>query len=295
MTKVKITSCQLELKPFQSFQEFEDAVMDLTEQVPDDADYVVFPELVTAGLVHSFSLNKQLEKKDLVLINEYTDQYKELFRNLARDTEKVFVAGSHLEKRGDKYFNIGYVFDQYGNEYEHKKTHIFPAEINWSTSEGSDLQVLDVGPAKIGLAICYEAEIPEVSRILGKQGADIIFSPSYTFTEAGFYRVRHCAQARCIENQVYFVHCPTIGNPGEPLEPGFGRSSILSPCDLAWNPDGVVAEAAYNQSDIVSGEVDIAELYKNRKDGAATTVKDRERRKDVYEKYEPYKTYITAN
>ncbi|MEH7336479.1 nitrilase-related carbon-nitrogen hydrolase [Neobacillus drentensis] len=140
------------------------------------------------------------------------------------------------------------------------------------------------------LAVCYEAEIPEVSRILSANGAEIIFCPSYTFTEAGFWRVRHCAQARAIENQVYFVHCPTVGEPGAPLPNGFGRSSILSPCDLAWMPNGIVAEAETNKHTVVTGTVDIDELYENRKTGAATTFVDRTRREDVYSKYEPYKS-----
>ncbi|MGE6377015.1 nitrilase-related carbon-nitrogen hydrolase [Peribacillus muralis] len=69
-----------------------------------------------------------------------------------------------------------------------------------------------IGPVKIGLTVGYEAEIPEGSRILTWRGADIIFCPSYTFTEAGFWRVRHCAHARAIENQVYIVHCPTFSD-----------------------------------------------------------------------------------
>lgn len=145
-----------------------------------------------------------------------------------------------------------------------------------------------MGPVKIGLAVCYEAEIPEISRILSVNGADIIFCPSYTFTEAGFWRVRHCAHARAIENQVYFVHCPTVGEPGSPLPNGYGRASILSPCDSTWPANGIVAEAVMNEHTIITGTVDMDELYENRKSGAATTFKDRNRRKDMYAKYEPY-------
>lgn len=97
------------------------------------------------------------------------------------------------------------------------------------------------------------------------KGADIIFCPSYTFTEAGFWRVRHCAHARAIENQVYFVHCPTVGEPGAPLPNGYGRASILSPCDSAWPANGIVAEAVMNEHTFITGTVDMDELYENRK------------------------------
>lgn len=289
MRKAKISACQLKLKPVASFSEFANQVEELIAQVPSDTDYVIFPELVTLGLVNSFPGSNKFEAKDLVKVSEYTEDYINLFKNLAIKRKQVIIAGSHLERRGDQYFNICYVFDRDGSYIEHKKTHIFPAEGNWLTSEGDSLEVYDIGPAKIGVAICYEAEIPEISRILSVRGAEIIFCPSYTFSEAGFWRVRHCAQARCIENQVYFVHCPTVGDPALPVPAvGYGRASILSPCDIAFPYNGVVAEAGTNQNSVISGTVDIDELYVNRESGAATTFKDRTRRENIYSQYPPF-------
>ncbi|WP_339228038.1 carbon-nitrogen hydrolase family protein [Oceanobacillus sp. FSL K6-2867] len=290
MREVKISACQFRVEKVSSFEAFQKQVEALIEQVPPDSDYVVFPELFTVGLLASFPNADQLTADDLVKIDEYTPQYIELFSRIAKNRKQIIIAGSHLERREDKYFNIAYIFDEDGSYVEHKKTHIFPAEANWQTSEGDNLEVYSIGPAKIGLAVCYESEIPEISRILSKNGAEIIFSPSYTFTEAGFWRVRHCAQARAIENQVYFVHCPTVGEPGDPLPNGYGHSSILSPCDSAWPANGVIAEAETNKEMVITGTVEIDELYENRKTGAATTFFDRTRREDVYTKYEPYKS-----
>ncbi|MEJ9229835.1 amidohydrolase [Peribacillus butanolivorans] len=284
--KVKITACQFRVEKVASFKEFQKQVEDLINQVPENSDYIIFPELLTIGLLSTFP---DQNASSLIKIDEYTTQYKELFSSISSKRKQVIIAGSHLECREDEYFNIAYIFDKDGSYVEHKKTHIFPAEANWQTSEGNTLEVYSIGPVKIGIAVCYEAEIPEISRILSVNGADIIFCPSYTFTEAGFWRVRHCAHARAIENQVYFVHCPTVGEPGDPLPNGYGRASILSPCDKAWLANGVVAEAEVNKHTVITGTVDIDELYENRKSGAATTFKDRKRRKDVYTKYEPYK------
>ncbi|MCG7334628.1 carbon-nitrogen hydrolase family protein [Sporosarcina sp. ACRSM] len=287
---MKITACQFRVEKVSSFEVFQRQVEELISQVPTDSDYVLFPELFTVGLLASFPDADSLTATDLTKIDEYTPQYIELFSNIAKERKQVILAGSHIVGREDKYFNIAYIFDKDGTYVEHKKTHIFPAESNWETAEGDSLEVYSIGPAKIGLAVCYESEIPEISRILSVKGAEIIFAPSYTFTEAGFWRVRHCAQARAIENQVYVVHCPTVGDPGEPLPKGYGRSSILSPCDLAWSPNGVVAESETNTHTVVTGVVDIDEIYENRKTGAATTFYDRTRREDVYTKYEPYKS-----
>ncbi|MDM5294780.1 nitrilase-related carbon-nitrogen hydrolase [Peribacillus simplex] len=283
--KINITACQFRVENVSTFNEFQKQVEELINQVPEDSDYIIFPELLTIGLSATFGIQ---DASSVMRIDEYTNQYKELFRSISRKRKQIIIAGTHLERRDNEYFNIAYIFDRNGSYVEHKKTHIFPAEANWCTSEGDNLEVYSIGPVKIGIVICYEAEIPEISRILSVNGADIIFCPSYTFTEAGFWRVRHCAHARAIENQVYFVHCPTVGEPGAPLPDGYGRASILSPCDSAWPANGIVVEAEMNEHTIITGTVDMDELYENRKSGAATTFNDRNRRKDMYAKYVPY-------
>jgi predicted amidohydrolase len=151
------------------------------------------------------------------------------------------------------------------------------------TIEGDEVQAVELPFAKVGIAICYEAEIPEVPSAYAEQGVEIILCPSYTFTEAGFWRVRHCAAARCIENQIYVVHCCTGGKAEDFLPGGWAKSSILSPCDAPWEaPNGVVAEAKENEDDVIVGTVDLDALYTNRENGAATTFKDRRRRADLY-------------
>lgn len=283
--KVKISACQFEVKKINSFKEFKQQVLKLMENVPRDAHYVLFPELLTIGLFDTFDT---ISIEQLSKIDKFTKEFHRFFKGLAIERQQVIIAGSHLEQVNDKIYNVCTIFNVDGCTGQHKKTHIFPAESTWQTAEGHTLEIYEFGPVKIGIAICYEVEIPEVSRILSIKGADIIFCPSFTFTEAGFWRVRHCAQARAIENQLYVVHCPTVGQPGGCLPPGNGAASIISPCDLNWPANGLIAEAPYNQEAVVTGIIDIDELYENRKNGAATTFKDRTRRESVYKQYAPY-------
>ena len=120
---------------------------------------------------------------------------------------------------------------------------------------------------------------------LTAMGAEVLLVPSYTFTEAGFWRVRHCAAARAIEDQVYVVHCPTVSHLEAPLSPGWARASVLSPCDLVFPANGVLAESATNVEDVVGYELDLDLLHENRRTGAATTHKDRGRRRELYASY----------
>jgi len=285
MRTVKISACQFPIARG-GFDDFKARVVEAMGSVPTDSNYVLFPELFTVGLVTSYPDASSVA--DLTRIVEFTPRYREMFHRIATERKQFILAGSHLERHGDRYLNVSHLFSPDGRELTHAKTHIFPAESGWKTSEGDTLEVWELGPAKVGVAICYEAEIPEVCRILAYNGAEVILCPSFTFAEAGFWRVRHCAQARCIENQIYFVHCCTIGDAGAPLPPGYGRSSILSPCDRPWNPNGIVAEAETNKQMVISTSLDIDLLYENRRTGAATTFNDRVRRAPMYNKYEPY-------
>lgn len=295
MKEAKISVCQFEVKHCRSFKEFTQQVEAMLAQVPVDSDYVLFPELFTLGLIGVFDDTDKMERKEFKRITKFQEEVHNHFVTVAKERKQVIIAGSHLEERDGDIVNVTSLFDETGLIGRHEKTHIFPAEAEWDTKEGDVLEVFRAGPVTIGIANCYEAEIPEVSRILALQGADIIFCPSYTFTEAGFWRVRHCAQARAIENQVYVVHCPTLSKGIVPLPPGFGRSSIISPCDMDWPENGIVIEAADSQTAVITASVNMDKLYENRKTGAATTFKDRTRRDELYKRYAPYSKQLVQS
>lgn len=278
---VSIAACNFAVRPVASFDEFADHVRGLLDGA-QGADLVLFPELFTVELFTTFADWQNTPVTELTLIDKYTADYKSLFESEAKERSQFIVAGSHLMEVDGRYLNIGHVYGPEGLVFEHVKTHIFPAESNWQTEEGDSVDAFDLPFARVGFNICYEAEIPECSTTLAEQGAEIILCPSYTFTEYGFWRVRHCAQARAIENQVYFVHCCTGGQPGGTLPNGWAQSSILSPCDVPWTPSGIVAQADANKEMVVRGEVDIDKLYENRENGAAPTFRDRRRRRDLY-------------
>lgn len=281
--KVTISACQYHVREIGGFDDMVARVRSLLDQAAG-SDIVVFPELFTIELFTTLPDWKNRPISELVLIDQFTNDYKSLFKEEAKKRGQFIAAGSHLLKVADDRFeNLAFLFGPGGEEFSHSKTHIFPAEANWSTSEGSKMEVFQLPFAKVGFNICYEAEIPECSAALVEQGAEIILTPSATFTEQGFWRVRHCAQARCIENQIHQVHSCLGGQPGGPLPNGWAQSSVLGPCDLAWtDPAGIIAEAPTNVETTVTGTVDLDLLYQNRESGAATTFRDRRRRADLY-------------
>jgi predicted amidohydrolase len=278
---VSIAAANFAVRPIRSFDEFREHCRTLLNQAKG-ADLVLFPELFTVELFSTYADWKTAPISELTRIDEFTDDYRAFFAEEAKARDQYIVGGSHLLKSGEQYFNVGHLFEPDGTIHEHVKTHIFPAEADWSTEEGVSVETIDLPFAKVAFNICYEAEIPECASTATEQGAEIILCPSFTFTQFGFWRVRHCAQARAIENQVYFVHCCTGGRPGAPLPNGWAQSSILSPCDNFWTPDGIVAQATVNEEMVVRGSVDIDAIYANRETGAAPTYRDRRRRAHLY-------------
>lgn len=281
---VTVSAVQFEMRQLDGFDAFAAQIRGLIEQT-DGSDIVVFPELVTEPLFTAKPGWQSDSISELGRISEYTDDYRGLFMELARARGQNILAGTHLVRKGDQLLNTAFLFTPDGTEYRHEKTHIFPAEAEWGTGEGDLLEPIDLGAVTVGIAVCYEAEIPEVSTVLSRRGAELLLIPSYTFTEAGFYRVRHTAAARCIENQVYAAHAPIAGFAGAPLSPGWARASILSPCDLGFPANGVVAEARTNVEDVITATLDLDLLAENRKTGAATTFHDRQRRNPLYRSF----------
>jgi predicted amidohydrolase len=282
--KVSIAACNFAVRPVANFDEFAGHARELLDQAKG-ADIVVFPELFSVELFTTYPDWQQAPVSELTRIDEFTGRYRSLFESEARDRGQFILAGSHLLEENGRFVNVGHLYEPDGRVHTHVKTHIFPAEADWSTEEGDQMEVIDLDLGKVGFNICYEAEIPECSATLTQQGAEIILCPSFTFTEYGFWRVRHSAQARCVENQVYFVHACTGGQPGAPLPNGWAQSSVLSPCDSLWKPRGIVAEARTNEEEVILGEVDIDALYENRDQGAAPTYRDRRRRAGIYTRW----------
>ncbi len=163
------------------------------------------------------------------------------------------------------------------------KSHLTPLEQAMGLTPGNQIQIFETQNVKVGIALCYEIEFPELVRILTLQGAEIIFCPSHTLDEFGFWRVRHCCQARAIENHIYVVHCCLVGIPPNPVTAGWGKSSILSPCEKPWPSNGTLVESEVNEETVITSKLDLKLLRKKRTRGATTPLTDR--RPELYTQF----------
>jgi predicted amidohydrolase len=122
-----------------------------------------------------------------------------------------------------------------------------------------------------------------LSRLLADEGMDILFIPFLTDTQNGFSRVRHCAQARAIENECYVAIAGSVGNlPNvHNMDIQFAQSMVFTPCDFSFPSNGIKAEATPNTEMILIADVDIDLLNELHEFGSVRNLKDR--RKDIFE------------
>jgi predicted amidohydrolase len=271
MPKIRLSAASFRAGRVDSFDDFADHAARLVRRAANDQpDFLVFPELFTGEIMNSFQ-ESSLEAKFARLAG-YTPDYRDLFRRLARDHGFYIAAGSHPVQAGGRLYNTGHLFTPTGEIWEQRKCHLFPAEAAWTTP-GEGVTVFETEKARVSILTCYDLEFPEMARLATVRGAELLLSPSATVDEQGYWRVRHCGQARCIEDQVYVVHSSLLGSvAGLPF---WGKSSILTPCDAGFPGMGIAAEGQPNVEGIITAEVDTEMLHEIRERGAATTLRDR--------------------
>jgi predicted amidohydrolase len=168
--------------------------------------------------------------------------------------------------------------------FEQPKLHITPNERKWwGISGGSTLRAIDTPKAKIGVLICYDVEFPETARHLADEGVEIIFVPFCTDNRQGYLRVRYCAQARAIENQIYLALSGNVGNLPDVvnMDVQYGQAAVLTPSDFAFARDAVAAEADANEETVLVCDLDLDALHESRSLGTVTPRLDR--RSDLFQ------------
>ncbi len=281
--KVRVTCVQYEMRAITSFEEFANQVSYFVDVAAGyRADFVLFPELLTAQLMSFIDVKTPVEA--IRQLTTYTDDLDELFVGLARDHDIHIIGGSHPIADGDRILNVATLYTPTGRKWRQSKIHVTPNEKRWWGVTGGDVvRVFDTPKARIGIAICYDVEFPEMVRAMVDQGAEIVFVPFCTDDRQAYYRVRYCAHARAIENQVYVAMAGTVGNlpQTENMDIQYARSAVLTPSDYAFARDGIRVEAEPCVEQVITCDLDLLALRRAVHQGS---VKPRlDRRPDLFE------------
>jgi len=274
--RVRIAAVQYLLRPITCFEDFASQVEFFVHSAKDyKAHFILFPEFFTMQLLSY--INEPAPAMAVRRLARMAPQYEKLFIRLAKETGIYIIGGTHPIIQRGKVFNAAHLFTPNGQVFRQKKVHLTPTESGpYQFSRGHGLYLYHTDFGNIAILVCYDVEFPEVARVMAEAGAEILFVPSCTDGREGFCRVRYCAQARAIENQVYVAMTGTVGNL--PLVPymaaNYGQAAILTPSDYFFARDGIAAEGTINQEQMVVADVDLDLLDEQRVNGSVIPLQD---------------------
>jgi N-carbamoylputrescine amidase len=177
------------------------------------------------------------------------------------------------------YYNTAAVIDadgKYLGKYrKHHIPHCHPGfwEKFYFTPGNAGYPVFQTRYARVGVYICYDRHFPEGARILGLNGAEIVFNPSATVAGLSEYLWELEQPAHAVANG-YFVGAINRVGHEYPWDIGefYGKSYFC-------NPRGkIVAQASRDKEEVVVADLDLEEIEKVR----ATWQFFRDRRPESY-------------
>jgi len=273
----RVASLQYFLRPVPTFAAFADQVNALVETAADyRARLVVFPEYFSVQLLTLGDVKRPIREQVRDLARQ-VDAVTEVLADAARREGVWIVGGTIPVAEGDRIRNECRVFGPDGRWSPQRKLHMTRFEKEeWDVASGEGLTVFETEWGRFAVAICYDVEFPELARAAALQGAEVLVVPSCTDDRQGFLRVRYCAQARAIENQMYVITSPTVGSL--PMVPAvhlnYGQAAIITPCDFAFARDGILAEGNINQEMMVIGDLDLEYLRRSRETDTVLPLRD---------------------
>lgn len=185
------------------------------------ADLVVLPELWSTGYVFSSHAEVASLAEDA-----RTGATARALAWAAKREKRHYIAGFAEVSRG-KYFNSSLLVGPGGVKAVYRKLHLFEREQEWFERGDLPLEVQRVGPARVGMLICYDWRFPEAARVLALNGADVIAHPSNLV----FPNAQQAMLTRALENRVYVVTANRTGTEKRPggTVPFTGRSQVAGP------------------------------------------------------------------
>ncbi len=279
---VRVGAVQWQMRTTTSLDDFFQQVEYFVDAVSDyEADIVLFPEFFNGPLMVRYN---QLSPSEAVRkLAGYTDQIREEMVKFAISYNINIIAGSMPEYKDGKLRNVSYLCRRDGTWDQQYKLHVTPDEVDyWGMTGGDKINVFETDFGRIGILICYDAEFPELCRLMAEQGMQILFVPYWTDTKNSYLRVRTCAHARAIENECYVVMSGSTGNLPKVvnMDMQYSQAAVLTPSDFAFPHDGIAAEATPNTEMTLIADLDLYNLIELHSEGAVRNLKDR--RKDLY-------------
>ena len=188
-----------------------------------------------------------------------------LMQDLARELHMVLVVPVYEREQAGVYYNTAAVIDSDGSYLgKYRKNHIPHTNGFWEKyffKPGNlGYPTFQTRYGKIGVYICYDRHFPEGARLLGLNGAEIVFNPSATVAGLSQYLWKLEQPAHAVANG-YFVAASNRVGTEAPWNIGrfYGSSYIVDP------RGNMLSVASEDKDEIVSATCDLEMIEEVRK------------------------------
>ena len=182
----------------------------------------------------------------------------ELMQGYAKKYEMVMIVPIYEREMPGVYYNTAAVIDADGSYLgKYRKNHIPQTHGFWEKyffKPGNlGYPVFQTRYAKVGVYICYDRHFPEGARILGLNGAEIVFNPSATVAGLSQYLWKIEQPAHAVANG-YFMGCSNRVGTEAPWNIGkfYGSSYFVDP------RGNFLAEGSEDDDELVVAEMDLS-------------------------------------
>lgn len=169
----------------------------------------------------------------------------------------VHIASGFLARENGVLYNLGILWGPDGNEIGRvRKCNMWHFDAKY-VDHGKEFHVWDTSLGRIGMMICADGRVPEITRILALKGADLVLDMANLVTSGkdpeklSNPQVDYMLPARARENGIWIMMADKVG-----LEAGTvlnsGSSCIIDP----WGK--VLIRGASDKAEIVLGEIDLS-------------------------------------
>ena len=215
------------------------------------SDLLIAPEMYLTGYnIGAARVAELAEMRDGKMVNG--------LRDLARKHGLGLMAGFPERGSDGRIYNAAALIEKSGDLVAVvRKTHLYGGIDRAMFSPADQLSPLvEFKGWKVGFAICYDIEFPELVRCHARAGAEIIFCP--TANMLPFKGIpNRIVPARAEENEIYVAYANYVGTEGE-----------FDYCGLSCvvGPDGEDrARASLTDAETITARIDRAEFNEIRK------------------------------
>jgi len=196
---VKVAAAQITVTN-NSLKNLNNIVKYIKKAASKNVDIVCFPE---ASLVHS--------KNKKTLKNIPIKKYINIIKKSCKENNIYCIFGTNILEK-NKIYNSAFFIDDKGKViYRYNKVNLWVTEKE--KSNGNKNKSIKTKFGKIGIIICWDIAYPEFVKPLAKQGAWVIFCPSYVINyKRELKSYEQIPFVRAFENSAYFVYVDAYAN-----------------------------------------------------------------------------------